>query len=165
MKKTNLKSIQARKEEIRMRLNEIENDVAHDVASFADKLNPLKAVSSFVSNAVIKPKSRDLASWGVNVGVDLVVSRMLFRRGGLLGKVVVPFILKNTLKNAINNNRQNIVEGFLKWVIRKTDTHDDPQLRDKEIRVLHVSESLNGVLNVEKERMSSLYLPPNTSLS
>lgn len=165
MKKTDLKSIQARKEEIRMRLNEIENDVASDVASFTDKLNPLKAVSSFVSNAVIKPKSRDLASWGINMGVDLVVSRLLFRRAGLLGKVVVPFILKNTLKNAVNNNRHNIVEGFLKWVARKTETHDDPQLRDKEIRVVHVSESSNGVVNVEKERVSTLYLPSNTSLS
>ena len=165
MKKTNLKSIQARKEEIRFRLNEIENDVAYDVASFADKLNPLKAVSSFVSNAVIKPKSKDLATWGINMGVDLVVSRLLFRRAGLIGKFVVPFILRNTLKNVINNNRENIVEGFLKWVVRKTETHDEPQLKDKEIRVMHVSESSNGVVNVEKERISTLYLPPNTSLS
>lgn len=154
--KTTHTGVKERKEEIMARLNEIEEDIAYDVSTFTDKLNPLKAVSGFVSNAVFKPKTRDLATMGINMGVDLVVSRLLFRRGGIIGKVIVPFVLKNTLKNAINNNRENIVEGFLKWVIRKTEVK--PEKIENQVRVIHVSETHNGHINIEKERLRTLDL-------
>ncbi len=141
--------LRERKQAIQIRLNEIEEEMNEKLSSIRNRLNPLVPAASFLSDAVFPKKRNNLAGMGINLAVDTLVSGWAFKRGGILGKLIVPFILKNTMKNLLYRHRENILESTLKWIIRKTD--EKPANG-----AVHVQVTPNGELVITPENVNLL---------
>ena len=73
-------------------------------AEFEDikvKLKPAKAAWEWIQKLTSKDTSNPLLNAGIDVGVNLLLKKVLLRNAGFIVKLVMPFIVKNFLSHEV----------------------------------------------------------------
>lgn len=87
-----------------------------DVAQIKLELKPAMNAASFVGKLVTRDNSNPLLNLGANSAIDLIVKKLILSRAGWIGKLIIPYIMKNFTSHVIDDNVDNIKKGFSKLV-------------------------------------------------
>jgi hypothetical protein len=85
------------------------------------KLKPVTSIIETVEKMTTKDKSNPLLNMGIDVGVNLILKKLLLRNAGFIVKLLVPLLAKNYLSHEVEEPN-NIFSKLGKFV-RKTFMH------------------------------------------
>ncbi len=81
-------------------------------------LNPFKQAADTAKRLFSRDKSNPMMKFGVDLGVDVLIRRLLLARAGWFTKVIVPFFVRNYSSHFVNEfKKSEIVQkivGFFK---------------------------------------------------
>jgi len=116
---TNINSYQElleEKQRLTLLLAERKVLVKAEFEEIKEKLKPAKAAWEWIHKLTAKDKTNPLLNAGIDVGVNLLIKRVLLRNAGFVVKLVMPFIVKNFLSHEVAE-KENIftkVAGLFK---------------------------------------------------
>lgn len=102
-----------------------------DIAGVKEGLKPFNKVAQVVHNLVTRDNRVPIMNFGVEMGVDLLVRKVLLARAGWLTKIVIPFLVKNYSSHLIGEEKRvaliKKVNGFLQKIRPKKDSRQNPR--------------------------------------
>ncbi len=80
------------------------------------KLKPVSTIIDTVEKMTTKDKSNPLINMGIDVGVNLLLKKLLLRNAGFIVKLIVPMLAKNYLSHEVEekNNIFSKIGSFFK---------------------------------------------------
>jgi hypothetical protein len=109
------------KKHLKLLLEERKIKVQTEFEEIKVKLKPVGAIIETVQKMTTKDKSNPLINMGIDVGVNLVLKKLLLRNAGFIIKLLVPMLTKNYLSHEVEEDN-NIFSKVGKFV-RKTFMH------------------------------------------
>lgn len=81
-----------------------------------EKLKPVTAAWEWVHKLTSKDKSNPLVTAGIDIGVNLLLKKVVLRNAGFIMKLVMPFIVKNFLSHEVaeDENLFTKIKGLFK---------------------------------------------------
>jgi len=93
--------------------------VKQDISSIKEGLNPIKRSAKMVKNLFSREDKGPLLNFGLNLGMDVVLRRMLLGRAGWVAKVMVPYLVKNYASHLITEDQRKAVGKTVSKFISK----------------------------------------------
>jgi hypothetical protein len=118
----NYSDLKAERIRLRQKRYQLEHDIRNNFESVKENLAPGKLIMDGVSNAFVS-KDHGLIYKGVGILSDLLLKKLIFKNSGLLTRLIVPFIVKNTATNLISKNRNKV----LLWLLDRILPSDRPK--------------------------------------
>jgi hypothetical protein len=82
--------------------------IRHDLAAIRHEFQPAINAASTVSKMFTRDGSNPLLNLGIDKTIDIVVKNLLLAKAGWIGKLVIPFIIKNYSSHALGENMDGI---------------------------------------------------------
>ena len=122
-------------EQEKMRLMEVlrgqEELIKVDVAGVKEGLKPFGKAADMVKKMATRDNTAPVINFGLEMGIDLLVRKLILARAGWFAKIVVPFLVKNYSSHIIGEEKREALMKKLKNFLRKLrpDPHvaSDPQ--------------------------------------
>ncbi|MBC7722637.1 MAG: hypothetical protein H7068_11475 [Pedobacter sp.] len=102
------------KQRLKLLLEERKITLKEDVAIIRETLKPATEALTIIGKLTSRDKTNPLINFGLDLGIDLIVKKLILGRAGWISKLIVPFILKNLGSNVLAENKKL---GFLKKVL------------------------------------------------
>lgn len=119
---------QLKQERVRLKLQlaELEDQIQDDVRAIKEELKPAHLVATAFGN-LLTYKDHGILNEGLNIGIDLLLRRIIFKNSGLIAKFVVPFFAKNFTSNWVADHKADILEWIVKKLqkFKKRDNHQE----------------------------------------
>ncbi|NCI50541.1 hypothetical protein GWC95_11445 [Sediminibacterium roseum] len=109
------------KKRLKLLLEERKIKVQTEFEEIKVKLKPVGAIIDTVQKMTTKDKSNPLLNMGIDVGVNLILKKLLLRNAGFIMKLLVPMLAKNYLSHEVEEDN-NIFSKVGKF-FRKTFRH------------------------------------------
>ena len=102
-----LQQLKEEKRKLRLRAETLEGNIKNDWSNMKQSLAPANLVFKAFNNSItgVKP---NLLNETMNVGIDIILRRLILRNRGLLVKLIVPYLVKNFTGNYIKTHRTDI---------------------------------------------------------
>lgn len=85
------------------------------------QLQPFENALGFVSKLSSKNKSNPLLNMGLDLGVDVLIRRLLLGNAGFITKLLVPTIIRNYSSNMLNVSEGKNWFGRLRDLFKRSD--------------------------------------------
>lgn len=109
------------KQKLKLLLEERKILVQSEFEAIKVKLKPVGAIIDTVEKMTTKDKSNPLINIGIDVGVNLLLKKLLLRNAGFIAKLLLPLLAKNYLSHEIEekNNVFSKIGTFLKKTFKQ----------------------------------------------
>lgn len=104
-----------------------EANIRIDLAGVKEGLKPFNKAAEVVSKMATRDNTAPVLNFGLEMGIDLLVRKLLLARAGWFAKIVVPFLVKNYSSHIIGQEKREILMGKIKGFFRKVRPKADPQ--------------------------------------
>lgn len=120
-----------------------------DSRTWQEEVRPLKAVSSvastlFTNPLVKKSKKNGLVGTGVQMGINAVLGKVVFKRLPTPLNIVLPHLVQNVALNYTNKNGRDWLIKGLRWI--KDITEEKPGAGKPQVEALIVVEEARQTL-------------------
>lgn len=95
-------------------------------------LKPFENALEFVSSISSKNKSNPLLNMGLDLGVDVLIRRLLLGNAGFITKLLVPTIIRNYSSNMLNVGEGKNWFGKLRNFFKRSDKKTGEIATDKQ---------------------------------
>lgn len=99
---------------LKLLLEERKIILKEDASIIRETLKPATEALTIIGKLTSRDKTNPLINFGLDLGIDLIVRKLILGRAGWISKLIVPFILKNLGSNVLADNKKL---GFLKRVL------------------------------------------------
>jgi len=114
----NYADLEAEKLRLMALLRNHEEAIKADVVNVKEGLKPVGNVMSMVNKMATRDNRVPVMNFGVEMGIDILVRRVLLGRAGWFAKIFVPYLIKNYTSHFIGEEKKemllNKVRNFLK---------------------------------------------------
>ena len=100
---TTYAELMTEKQRLKLLLNEREIQLKTEFEDFKVKLKPLGSILEFTEKITTKDRHNPLVNMGIDVGVNFLLKKVLFRNAGWMIKLVTPFVVKNFLSHEVGD--------------------------------------------------------------
>ncbi|MBD0331566.1 MAG: hypothetical protein ICV66_02830 [Chitinophagaceae bacterium] len=101
--------------------------IAEDIAGVKEGLKPVKKVYEFMQKMATRDNASPLMNFGMEMGIDLFIRRLLLARAGWLTKIVVPFFVKNYSSHLIGEEKREAWFKKVRNLLKKITPKAQPQ--------------------------------------
>ena len=101
--------------------------IKEDFSGIKESLKPVGNVMKVVNKIATRDHTGPLMSFGLDLGTDLFVRKILLARAGWLTKIVIPFIIKNYSSHIINEEKRSKLAKKIQEIFNKIRPKPDTQ--------------------------------------
>lgn len=99
-----------------------------DMAGVREGLKPFGKAMHVANKMATRDNTAPVLNFGLEMGIDLLIRRMLLARAGWFAKIVVPFLMKNYSSHLIGQEKRTLIvnkisDFFKKLRPKKKDSH------------------------------------------
>jgi hypothetical protein len=109
------------------RLKTQEAQIRVDIAGVKEGLKPLGKAWNVVNKMATRDNTAPVLNFGMEMGIDLLIRRVLLARAGWFTKVVVPFLIKNYSSHIIGEEKREALMNKIKGFFRKIRPKPSPE--------------------------------------
>ncbi len=108
-----------------------ESFIKVDIAGVKEGLKPFGKAMTVVNKMATRDNTAPVMNFGLEMGIDLLIRRVLLARAGWFTKIVVPFLVKNYSSHIIGEDKRlaliQRIKGFFKKI--RPSAAPQPQVR------------------------------------
>ena len=109
------------------RLKTQEQVIRVDIAGVKEGLKPLGKAWDVVNKMATRDNTAPVLNFGMEMGIDLLIRRVLLARAGWFTKIVVPFLVKNYSSHIIGEEKREALVNKIKGFFRKIRPKPTPE--------------------------------------
>lgn len=109
---SNLQELEAERERLMLRKIHLEGEIKNSFNKIKEDLQPLNAFRKGVSG-FLSSKNNDVLSGSIGGVVEYLLRNLVFRRSGLLTRLIVPYLAKNATTNLVSQNKSAIMKTIV----------------------------------------------------
>src|SRR5215218_2141895 len=121
----NYADLEAEKLRLMALLRNHEEAIKADMVNVREGLQPVNNALKVINKMATRDNRVPVMNFGVEMGIDLLVRRVLLGRAGWFAKIVVPYLIKNYTSHFIGDEKKEMllskVRDFFKKLRPKTD--------------------------------------------
>jgi len=122
----NYADLEAEKLRLMALLRNHEEAIKNDVANVREGLKPVSNALNVVNKMATRDNRVPVMNFGVEMGIDLLVRRVLLGRAGWFAKTVVPYIIKNYTSHFIGEEKKKMLLGKMRDFFQKLRPKNQP---------------------------------------
>jgi len=122
----NYADLEAEKLRLMALLRNHEEAIKNDVANVREGLKPVSNALNVVNKMATRDNRVPVMNFGVEMGIDLLVRRVLLGRAGWFAKTVVPYIIKNYTSHFIGEEKKKLLLGKMRDFFQKLRPKNQP---------------------------------------
>lgn len=109
------------KKRLKLMLEERKILVQTEFEEIKVKLKPVTNIINTVEKMTSKDRSNPLLNAGIDIGVNLVIKKLLLRNAGFVAKLLIPMLAKNYLSHEVEekDNLFTKIGGFFKKTFKQ----------------------------------------------
>lgn len=96
-----------------------ESFIRTDIAGLKENLKPFGTAVDTLNKMTTRDNRVPMFNLGIEMGIDLLVRKVLLARAGWFTKIVVPFLLKNYSSHIIGEEKREFIINKLKGLFKK----------------------------------------------
>lgn len=104
-----------------------ESFIKVDIAGVKEGLQPFGKALQVVNKMATRDNTAPVMNFGLEMGVDLLIRKVLLARAGWFTKIVVPFLVKNYSSHIIGEDKRAALIQRIKGFFRKVRPAAAPQ--------------------------------------
>jgi hypothetical protein len=112
-----IEELKAKQQELRSRKIVLESEIINDYEAFKLDLEPLKLLTKSAGKILVS-KDNGILGNSLSSIADFITNNVLLKNSGLLTRLIIPYLVKNTTGNLVENNKSKIT-GWLSNKISK----------------------------------------------
>jgi hypothetical protein len=97
-----------------------ESFIRADIAGVKEGLKPFGKAMTVVNKMATRDNTAPVLNFGLEMGIDLLIRRVLLARAGWFTKIIVPFFVKNYSSHILGEDKRlallNKLTGFFKKI-------------------------------------------------
>lgn len=101
---TSYQDLLIEKQRLTLLLYERKIQLTTEFEQIKTKLRPLAGILDFAEKITTKDRNNPLINMGIEVGVNLLLKKVLLRNAGWIIKIIMPFVVKNFLSHEAAEN-------------------------------------------------------------
>jgi hypothetical protein len=109
-----------------------EQTVRVDIAGVKQGLLPFGKALQVVNKLATRDNTAPVMNFGLEMGIDLLIRKLLLARAGWFTKIVIPFLVKNYSSHIIGEDKRLALIQKVKGFFRKIRPQAIPQPRHQE---------------------------------
>ena len=98
-----------------------------DIAGVKEGLKPLGKAVNMVNKMATRDNTAPVLNFGMEMGIDLLIRRVILARAGWFTKIVIPFLVKNYSSHIIGEEKRDLLIQKIKGFFKKIRPHAAPQ--------------------------------------
>ena len=122
--------LEKERERLMQKLRSHEELIKVDMAGVREGLKPFGKAMETVNKMATRDNTAPIFNFGMEMGIDLFVRKLLLARAGWLTKIVIPFLVKNYSSHFIGEEKREAlmkkVKGFFQKIRPKPQTATTP---------------------------------------
>jgi hypothetical protein len=103
-----------------------EDLIKDDLAGVREGLRPFSNAINVINKMATRDNTAPAMNFGLEMGVDLLVRKVLLKRAGWIAKIVVPFLVKNYSSHLIGEEKREALMKKVKSIFRKIRPTEGP---------------------------------------
>ncbi|MCE9538187.1 MAG: hypothetical protein K8R85_03090 [Bacteroidetes bacterium] len=111
MKIDSLADLKIEQRKLRSRRVVLETTLLSDLVKFNEELQPLVSFTKGAGNVLVS-KNNGILGNSVGFIANFITKNVLLKNSGLITRLIVPYLVKNSTSSLVENNKSQIVE----WV-------------------------------------------------
>lgn len=119
--------LEAEKKRLLALLKNHEDAINIDIVGVKEGLKPVGNVINFVNKMATRDNRVPAMNFGLEMGIDLFVRRILLSRAGWFAKIVVPYVIKNYSSHIIGDEKREILVNKITNFFNKFRTKKETQ--------------------------------------
>ncbi len=104
-----------------------EDDIRVDIAGVREGLKPFGKAMELVNKMATRDNTAPVMNFGLEMGIDLLIRKLLLAKAGWFAKIVVPFLVKNYSSHIIGQEKRELLIQKVKGFFKKIRPKADPQ--------------------------------------
>jgi hypothetical protein len=116
---TTYEALNQEEDRLKAQLGSYKELIKADIAGIKDGLNPVKRAAQTVKSLFTRGDNGPLLNFGLNLGLDVFLRRILLGRASWITKVVVPYVIKNYASHLITEEQRKTVARSVSKFISK----------------------------------------------
>lgn len=103
-----------------------EDLIKDDLAGVREGLKPFSNAVNVINKMATRDNTAPVMNFGLEMGIDLLVRKVLLKRAGWFAKIVVPFLVKNYSSHIIGEEKREALMKKVKSIFRKIRPSEGP---------------------------------------
>jgi hypothetical protein len=122
----NYADLEAEKLRLTALLRNHEEAIKADVVNVREGLKPVSNALNVVNKMATRDNRVPVMNFGVEMGIDILVRRVLLGRAGWFAKIVVPYLIKNYTSHFIGEEKKKLMMGKMRDFFQKLRPKSKP---------------------------------------
>ncbi|HEY1114896.1 MAG TPA: hypothetical protein VGE66_15105 [Chitinophagaceae bacterium] len=103
-----------------------EDLIKDDLAGVREGLKPFSNAVNVINKMATRDNTAPVMNFGLEMGIDLLVRKVMLKRAGWFAKIVVPFLVKNYSSHIIGEEKREALMKKVKSIFRKIRPSEGP---------------------------------------
>ena len=122
----NYEDLEAEKLRLMAILKNHEEAIKTDMAGVREGLKPVGNAVNVINKMATRDNTAPVMNFGLEMGIDILVRKVLLKRAGWFAKIVVPFLVKNYSSHIIGEEKREALMKKVKSIFRKIRPTEGP---------------------------------------
>lgn len=122
----NYADLEAEKLRLMALLRNHEEAIKADVANVREGLKPLNNALQVINKMATRDNRVPVMNFGLEMGIDILIRRMLLGRAGWFAKIVVPYLIKNYTSHFIGDEKKEALLTKVRNLFNKLRPKPEP---------------------------------------
>lgn len=115
----NYADLEAEKLRLMALLRNHEEAIKADVANVREGLKPVNNALQVINKMATRDNRVPVMNFGLEMGIDILIRRMLLGRAGWFAKIVVPYLIKNYTSHFIGDEKKEAFVNKIRNLFNK----------------------------------------------
>jgi len=122
----NYADLEAEKMRLMALLRNHEEAIKGDMANVREGLKPVNNALQVINKMATRDNRVPVMNFGLEMGIDILIRRMLLGRAGWFAKIVVPYLIKNYTSHFIGDEKKEALLNKVRNLLKKIRPKPDP---------------------------------------
>jgi len=122
----NYADLEAEKLRLMALLRNHEEAIKADMVNVREGLKPVNNALQVINKMATRDNRVPVMNFGLEMGIDILIRRMLLGRAGWFAKIVVPYLIKNYTSHFIGDEKKEALLNKVRNLLKKIRPKPDP---------------------------------------
>jgi len=122
----NYADLEAEKLRLMALLRNHEEAIKADMVNVREGLQPVSNALKVINKMATRDNRVPVMNFGVEMGIDLLIRRVLLGRAGWFAKIVVPYLIKNYTSHFIGDEKKDLLLSKVRNFFKKLRPRPEP---------------------------------------
>ncbi|ANE50672.1 hypothetical protein [Flavisolibacter tropicus] len=104
-----------------------ESTIRTDIAGLKENLKPLGAAMDTINKLTTRDNRVPVLNIGLEMGIDLLMRKLLLSKAGWFTKIIIPFVVKNYTSHILGEEKREFIIKKLKNLFKKMRPSSQPR--------------------------------------